>query len=181
MIVAIYGPSSVGKTTVASRVAAEFKLPLRSCGRVVRDRAKSLGIELKVLPDAVHQEIDQETVTWAMTHQPCLIEGRFLNLVLAGVDSSAIFIRLTASDIQRQLRACNSGRTGITIDDLQRTDAADLCFIKRMFPSPGVSVSCVWRVRTSRWRSARFGSERLSKASCRDALELIASLSSDGC
>jgi cytidylate kinase len=143
MIFAIYGPASVGKTTVASRVAAELKLPLLSCGRVVRDRAKSLGIELHALPDTVHHEIDQETVTWARTHQPCLVEGRFLNLVLAGVDNPVIFIRLTASDIQRQLRACNSGRSGITIDNLQRVDAADLCFTKRVFRSPGVSVSCV--------------------------------------
>jgi cytidylate kinase len=143
MIFAIYGSSIVGKTTVASRVAAELKLPLRSCGSVVRERAKSLGIELHELPDADHQEIDGQTVAWALTNQPCIVEGRFLNFVLAETATPVIFIRLIASDLQRQLRACNSDRSGITIDDLQRADAADLSFTKRVFPSPGVNASCV--------------------------------------
>lgn len=143
MIFAIYGASLVGKTTAARRVATELELPLRSCGSVVRDRAKALGIELHWLPDAIHRKIDQETVAWALTHQPCVVEGRFLNFVLAGIDSPVVFIRLITSNIQRQFRACNSRRAGITIDDLELTDAANLRFTNRMFPSLGVNVSCV--------------------------------------
>jgi cytidylate kinase len=87
MIFAIYGPSCVGKSTVSSRVAAELNLQFRSCGSAVRDRASVLGIDIKELPDAIHREIDQETVAWALTHQPCVVEGRFLDLVLAAVDN----------------------------------------------------------------------------------------------
>jgi cytidylate kinase len=143
MIIAIYGRSCAGKTTVSNRVAAELKLPLRSCGHVVRDRAKALGMDVDELPDAVHRAIDEETVGWASTHQPCIVEGRFLDKVLAAVDGPVLFIELFASNIQRKNRACISGGSGITIDDLLRVDAADMRFVKRMFSSSGVFLSCV--------------------------------------
>jgi cytidylate kinase len=143
MIFAVYGASCVGKTTVASRVAEDLKLPLRSCGSVVRDRAKALGIELHAVPDDVHHEIDRATVAWALANEPCVVEGRFLDKVLADVDAPIMFIQLTASESQRQFRGCNPGRTAITVEDLRQADMSDLRFRERMFPYPGTNVSCV--------------------------------------
>src|SRR5215510_2480031 len=119
MIFAIFGPSCVGKTTVTRLVAERLKLPLRSCGGVVRDRASALGVSVQAVPDDVHHEIDRETVAWATSNQPCLLDGRFLDQVLAKAKTSVVLIQLTASDSQRHFRACNSGRTGFTLDDLR--------------------------------------------------------------
>jgi cytidylate kinase len=143
MIFAIYGPSCVGKTTVARQIAAEFGLPLRSCGAAVRDRARALGIEPHALPDAVHRQVDEETLAWALANHPCLVEGRFLNFVLAGASQHVVLIRLHASDAERERRACISGRSGVTLDELRKGDAADQVFTDRMFLLSGVGMSCV--------------------------------------
>ncbi len=73
MICAIYGHTWVGKTTVARVVAAELRLPLRSCGNVVRERALTLDAGIRELPDVVHQNIDEETSVWVVARQPCVV------------------------------------------------------------------------------------------------------------
>ena len=141
MIFCIFGQSCVGKTAVAQRVAAELNLPIRSCGAAVRESAKALGVSSHDLPDTGHRDVDRSTVAWAFANQPCIIEGRYLDLVLASVDAPILSIRLTASDVQRHARYCNSEKFSFTLSDLREVDANDASFRARMYAASAKTVA----------------------------------------
>jgi cytidylate kinase len=161
MIFCIFGRSCIGKTTVAKRVADELDLPLRSCGSAVQERARALGLSSRDLPDAIHRQVDGSTVVWGLANQPCIIEGRFLDAVFAGVDAPILLINLTASDVQRHARGYVSKGPSFTLNGLRQADADDASFRVRMFTAsaeiiPGLTVDssemtveeCVLCVRT---------------------------------
>jgi cytidylate kinase len=134
MIFCLYGPSCTAKTTLAPRVAQELNLPLRSCGGEVRQRAAALDMALADLPDEIHSEIDDATVVWGIGHQPCLIEGRFLDAVFAKRNAPIVLIKLTASLDQRCARWQNRQKIfTLTVEDLVRADTEDVRFRARMF------------------------------------------------
>ncbi len=133
MIFCLYGPSCTGKTTLARRIAKELTLPVRHCGNEVRLRAVYLDLASEDLPDEIHREIDAATVVWGISHQPCLIEGRFLDAVFARWYASVLMIKLEASKSQRYARGRNGERIVTSAsDDLERADADDVKYRARM-------------------------------------------------
>jgi cytidylate kinase len=108
-------------------------LPLRTCGTEIRNAAKKLGIELADLPDEVHQQVDSETVSWARQHPFSIVEGRFLDQVLSGAELPLLAVFLTASHSARLQRACGRSGKVITGEALDKEDADDKSFRKRVY------------------------------------------------
>jgi cytidylate kinase len=134
MIVCLFGPSCVGKTTLAKRVAAALGLPLRSCGDAVRTAATVHGTTIKDLPDEGHREVDAGTVAWALEHKACIVEGRYLDRVFADSRAAVTLILIGASDACRVSRLRDrSGNTLLSAEDLRRSDDEDNAFRERLF------------------------------------------------
>jgi cytidylate kinase len=136
MIIGIFGASCVGKSSAARLLAKRRTLPLRSCGAPVRKAAESLKVGLAELPDAIHQEIDEQTLDWSLKNQPCLVEGRFLDRVLARLATKPFLIELSATLVVRQSRACSRAGHVVSIDELRHGDQADAAFRRRMYSEP---------------------------------------------
>jgi cytidylate kinase len=132
MIVALYGPSSTGKTTIARGVRSETNISLRSCGEIVKSRADLLGMPVSDLPDDEHRSIDHETRAWAAANKPCLVEGRYLDYVLGPLGAQVTLIRLDATALERKTRRVISRDRPLTIpgDD---PDLLDSIFCTRMY------------------------------------------------
>ncbi|RDJ21061.1 hypothetical protein DWF00_07525 [Bosea caraganae] len=134
MIVCLFGPSCVGKTTLAQRAAVALGLPLRSCGEAVRAAATAHGLTINDLPDEQHREVDAGTVVWAMGNKSCIVEGRYLDRVFADSRTPVTLILIRASDACRVSRAKGrSGNTTFSADDLRRLDDEDNAFRERLF------------------------------------------------
>jgi cytidylate kinase len=143
MIVCLFGPSCVGKTTVARRAAAALELPLRSCGDAVRQMAKTLRLPINQLTDDAHRAVDAATVAWALErHSGCMLEGRFLDAVFAtaGVPATMI-IELQAAHGCRVERARKQNGPTFSIDDLVQLDAEDAALRRRLFKCGGRDVA----------------------------------------
>lgn len=136
MIIGIFGGSCVGKSSTARLLARRRGLPLRSCGSPVREAADSLNVGLDEVPDAVHRAIDEQTVAWSLNNQPCLVEGRFLDHVLADLPVKPFLIELSTTMGTRQARACSRAGHVVSIEELEFWDRADLKFRKRMYLGP---------------------------------------------
>ena len=133
MIVGIFGASCVGKSSAARLLAERRPLLLRSCGSPVREAAEVLKVNLEDVPDAIHRSIDEQTVDWSLRSQPCLVEGRFLDRVLAGLSVKPFLIELRATFAVRQSRACSRAGHVVSIEELKGWDEADAVFRERMF------------------------------------------------
>jgi cytidylate kinase len=133
MIIAIFGSSCTGKTSVARPLAEELGLAIRSCGEEIKKRAKALSISVGELPDEVHSVIDNETVTWVSANEHCIVEGRFLDYVLSSVNEEIVFIQLTTSDNERLTRMLKHRRPDIPIEDLRQIDEIDQRFRERHY------------------------------------------------
>lgn len=135
MIICIFGPSFVGKTTVARCAATALDLPLRSCGDAVRQMARTAGLPIDQIPDDSHRTVDAETIDWAIKHcGGCMVEGRFLDGVFSSAGKAATLIELWADSRCRLERArTRSGRATFSQGDLNRLDAADASFRLRLF------------------------------------------------
>lgn len=138
MIIGIFGASCVGKSSAARLLAQRRILPLRSCGSPVREAAQSMNVALEALPDAVHRGIDEETLSWSLTNQPCLVEGRFLDRVLARLPVKPLLIELSATSAARQSRACSRAGHVVSIKELELWDQADIAFRERMYSEPAL-------------------------------------------
>lgn len=127
MVIAIFGKSCVGKSVVATLLSKKMGIPVRHCGRIIRERARSLCISLSNLPASEHKSIDEETIAIATGHQENLIiEGNFLDAVLQGVEN-ILFINLTCEDQERERRYINRlGNHNLDLSSLKARDAADI-------------------------------------------------------
>lgn len=132
MIVAFFGSSRVGKTTIARALQYQLALPLRSCGAAVVERAVQLGVPFTDLPDDEHRAVDHETLSWVAGHELCLVEGRFLDSVLAAIAERTILVRLDATGEDRRQRwaARNMPLTSIELEEL---DKVDVTFRARLY------------------------------------------------
>jgi cytidylate kinase len=135
MIISLCGASSTGKTTIARRLANEAGYPLRSCGEIVKSKATLLGVRLDELSDELHQEIDNETRSWAVANDPCLVEGRYLDQVFVPIGPQVTLVRLVATHADRRARLmARSFRPPLTITE-DELDFADSAFCARMYNS----------------------------------------------
>jgi cytidylate kinase len=115
-------------------LADKLELPLRSCGEAVRAAAINLKANLADLPDEVHRRVDEETVSWALEHKSCIIEGRFLDGVFAECRATVMLIEVTAREHLRMERArIRNNIATFSAEDIQRLDTDDNVFRARMF------------------------------------------------
>lgn len=128
MITALFGASCSGKTTLGRRLAADTALPFRSCGDVVKERARHLGIDINDLAAAEHARIDDETRRWCDDNANGIVEGRYLDQVLAKFRDRMDLILLVASVSARAERWAQ--RTNSTIDEavVTKSDVDDEAF-----------------------------------------------------
>ncbi|SRR6266478_9443675 len=115
IIVGIYGPPAVGKSTVAKKVAAFIGAKVRHCGEIVKAHARELGTTLDDVPLEVHRKIDAETRQVAeTTREPLILEGRFLDEVLRGIPR-VLLISLECNLEERIRRHVSRGGSSISL------------------------------------------------------------------
>lgn len=130
-VIALTGPSCVGKSVLARELERRLSCPVRHCGAEVHKRAAELGCGVDALPTSVHREVDAETRRFAETEKRSIIEGRFLEHVLEGV-SGVVLIRLECSERVRLERlACR----GVGAPSIEASDSADLRTRKTLYDS----------------------------------------------
>ena len=136
VILAIYGGSCTGKTTVAKVLAKRLACPLRCCGELVREAAQTMGVEIDKLPDKTHRRIDGQTVTWAYTvARPSILEGRHLHYVLAPGAAFLFLVRLEASLTSRVLRLQRKSGGESTRGEVTMLDTSDDALRLRVYPN----------------------------------------------
>ena len=125
IVLAIYGPSCVGKSTLARELGRKLGIEVRHCGEALKVHAIEQGIALNSIPSTVHQSIDEETRRQA--RQACgtvVIEGRYLDFVLSGIPSVR-FIRLTSDEATRKFRYSMRKNKSVRPRALQEEDEDD--------------------------------------------------------
>ena len=108
-------------------------LPLRSCGDAVRSSATMLGVSWQQLSYNQHRRVDTDTLEWVRINRPCVVEGRYLDRVLAPLGREIILVRLEASDEDRRCRqSAKRGHATTTIEFRER-EKDDLTFSEYMY------------------------------------------------
>ena len=148
MLIGLFGHSCTGKTTLAQEMAASLNLPLRGCGDVVKSKAMELSVSLDRLPLSEHQTIDEATREWGKRNPRGIVEGRYLDQVLADLDVPLVLVEITAADRDRAERWAR--RRDVPVGDIQvaEYDRADEAFraaaytgVVRIEPSLTISTS----------------------------------------
>src|SRR5439155_23754104 len=116
------------KTTLAQALQRHLNIPLRSCGEVVKQTAQEMSIPVDSVPDDEHRRIDADTVSWTAGVRDCIVEGRFLDCVLASTTDRVRLIRLVASDNLRCERGSKAAGKPMSLADLRDIDEADRTF-----------------------------------------------------
>ena len=133
MIVAIYGKSCTGKTTVAKSLAKAVNAEIRCCSEEVKNRANQLKCSTIQLSAEEHNAIDQKTREIAsLVDSDLVIEGSFLHYVLIGI-SNVFWIELTCDDYVRRQR--HQGRQCLTHAslDLNERDFYDEFLCQKLY------------------------------------------------
>ncbi len=144
LVLAIYGRSCTGKSTVTRIVAERYALRVRLCGDLVRRAAEDLGVDIDALPDNQHREIDSQTVDWVCDAEGwCLVEGRYLDQVLASVESAVCLVCFEASVEARAARWQEKTGRPHMVGDVERLDAADDAFRQRMYKGSRALAPCL--------------------------------------
>ncbi|WP_310612507.1 hypothetical protein, partial [Acinetobacter baumannii] len=80
------------------QLAKQPEWSVRSCGGVVAETAKDLGITPDALSNKHHLEIDNATRQFFVAHDvPMAIDGRFLTYVLAEAANNLFVVELSAT------------------------------------------------------------------------------------
>lgn len=138
MIVALFGRSGCGKTSLAEIVSSELGIPVRHCGEEIWKAAAAAGVSFSELPDETHRLVDRQSRVWCAAEGAGmrLIEGRFLDHVLAGLPDVA-FVRLTASIEERARRLAERVRSSSGDKSIVQIDEEDDLFRRRLYrPAP---------------------------------------------
>lgn len=151
MLIAICGGSCTGKTTIAGLLALQTGFPIRHCGRVVVDTAKSLGVDIALLPFSIHQSIDAGTVSWATSYldTPSIVEGRFLDFVLKDFAAPLFLVRCVASTEFRLDCWCRRLGASAASTSIKSLDDEDEAFCASIYSGPPRSVNRI--IDTSRY------------------------------
>lgn len=126
----MFGHSCTGKTTLARALSDRIGLPLRCCGELIKQRAAERGVSIPSLSQEDHGEIDQKTREWCLSGGGRIVEGRFLDQVLAPVWSSAtsVLIEVSAASAARAQRWTDRIMSTQALSDVEAFDADDLAF-----------------------------------------------------
>jgi cytidylate kinase len=107
LAIALFGPSGVGKSTVARRLAGELSAALRQCGEAVSSKIAENG----AITIADHRHIDETTRAFVSQRQTAVVvEGRFLDRVLEDIPG-VLFVRLRCGLGERSRRAREGHRS----------------------------------------------------------------------
>lgn len=149
-LIALFGPSCTGKTTLARILADRMGLPLRCCGELIKQRAAERGVPIPELSQEDHCEIDEGTREWCQLGEARIVEGRFLDQVLAPIwsPSTSVLFEISASSTVRAHRWTERIRSAQSVSDVETFDADDLAF--RVQAYDGVArVQAHWIVDTT--------------------------------
>jgi cytidylate kinase len=104
IVVALYGRSCSGKSTIARELSQLLNCPIHSAGELVRKRSKELGIPSTKLPLVEHRLIDNGTRTKAKSADASsIVDGSFLDALF--YDMEGVYrIELICSDEERRRR-----------------------------------------------------------------------------
>jgi cytidylate kinase len=120
MIVAIYGKSCGGKTILSKSLSEQLSIGVRHCGEVVKELAAHIGVAPGELSPEDHLRIDEETRQAAAGQTNLIIEGCFLDHVLA--NCSALLVELRCSREVRELRY-QERNSSVLFDAREKSDA----------------------------------------------------------
>lgn len=135
MIIALYGQSSSGKTTIANALRQSLDgCPTRHCGEVVKVRAKELSVSFSDLADTEHCAIDADTRVWA-EEQPsiAIVEGRYLHHVLSRTLVDLRLVEVMCDRAMREQRWATRMKRALAVGELNDMDTADRDFVAKMY------------------------------------------------
>jgi cytidylate kinase len=134
MIVALFGRSGCGKTSLAEIISNELGIPVRHCGKEIWKAAAAAGLSLSELSDETHRLVDRQSRVWCAAEGEGmrLIEGRFLDHVLAGLPDVA-FVRLTAPVEERARRLAERVGSSLGNKSIVEIDDEDDLFRCRLY------------------------------------------------
>jgi cytidylate kinase len=133
MIVALYGGTGCGKTTLARVAAGALDIPVRHCGNEIRDALEAAGSDAVLSADRIHRSVDEQTQRWCgQINGDALVDGRFLDQVLSGLPN-IVFIEVVATEEVRVRRLAE--RLGRQVDgaEIRAADEEDDLFRRRMY------------------------------------------------
>jgi cytidylate kinase len=104
LVLALYGPTCVGKSTLAQEIGKRLRANVRHCGQILKEKTSQLKIPFDSLPIELNRAVDAETRRFAEDADEIrVIEGRYLNIVLFGIPNVRL-LRLKCSDVIRNAR-----------------------------------------------------------------------------
>jgi cytidylate kinase len=133
MIVALFGASGCGKTTLAKIASEELGISVRHCGKQIRHAAAAIDHDLASAPDHLHRLVDRQSQDWCADLQgDGVVEGRFLDRVL--VDAlGVVFVELTATQKERARRLTERLSRPFDEDEVRALDEKDDLFRSRIY------------------------------------------------
>ena len=133
MIIAIYGKSCAGKSSVARELGKLINAPVRFCSEEVKMRAKQLGCTPMALSLEQHISIDEDTREIAgASDKDIVIEGCFLPYVLSNL-SDVFWVKLTCNQRNREKRYLDRNPEFKSDIDLTRRDYNDEVLCKKIY------------------------------------------------
>lgn len=133
MLIAIFGSSSTGKTTLARALADRTGRDARYCGDIVQAAANGLQLSLNALPAEEHARIDAETLAWSASHDVGIVEGRFLDQVLSPLAKMICLMEIRADAAVRAERWTNRLGRAQDANDIAHFDQNDEAFRVRNY------------------------------------------------
>ena len=132
--IAIFGESCAGKTTFAKYLANKYSYSTRHCGDLIRSAARAVGVDVSKLSAESHARVDSETIRWVKDVKgPKLVEGRYLNYVLAENGSGLVLVRFLANIDTRVQRSGVHNSSEERRHALFHADASDAEFRNRLY------------------------------------------------
>lgn len=144
MIIALYGQSLSGKTTIGDVLRTRLGYSrIRNCGEIVKARARELHLSCEKLPVDEHLEIDEETIRWSETQSGlAIVEGRYLDYVLSRACADIQLIELVCDSSARERRWKKRNGQTLGLETLKVKDTSDRKFVAMMYAkSPPLSPS----------------------------------------
>jgi len=146
VVLAIYGQSCVGKSTLAEELGKRWASPVRHCGNLVKTYARAAGIQAELLPLGSHRKIDTETRRIAQQSKGLLIiEGIYLDIVLRDMPHVRL-LQLICADRTRELRFHErSAAASSLISTLRQRDAETAGLRRNLYGSEEIAAPA-WMV-----------------------------------